>query len=354
VGKDTHQPTIELNGQRFNASTGKLIDGFSRVNQLVKPDVTPASSHSINRQPANSSKQMHKTAQHSRTLMRYAVKKPSTITTRVTVAMDVVPHKSGLATTEVFHKADSIRMHRAATTAQNSLVSRFGDMKSDFKSRNSAQHTDIMRQQPQPSTPRVEAVTTPITQRSTVTSMLLDKGLRAADSHSEVSVKKAKLHHRVGKIFGLSARGATISVSCLVVLVIGGLYMYQNIPDLSVRYASAKSGVRATLPNYQPSGFAVNSHIQYSPGELTIAYKANTGSRTYTVTQRNTSWNSDALKDHLTTIGGITPQTYPDNGRTIYLHDDNSADWVNSGVWYHITGNANLNTDQLIKIASSL
>jgi len=46
--------------------------------------------------------------------------------------------------------------------------------------------------------------------------------------------------------------------------------------------------------------------------------------------------------------------SYPDGGRTIFLHGSSDADWVEGGVWYSISGNANLNTEQLIKIAGSI
>jgi hypothetical protein len=139
----------------------------------------------------------------------------------------------------------------------------------------------------------------------------------------------------------------------LAVLALGGFFAYQNIPNMNVRYAAAKAGVSAGLPGYQPAGFAVNSHVEYSPGKISIAYKANADNRSYTVTQANTSWSSDALKDHLVTSGSQL-HTYPQNGQTIYLHDSAQADWVSNGIWYSIAGSSSLNTDQLIKIASSI
>lgn len=183
---------------------------------------------------------------------------------------------------------------------------------------------------------------------------MLDKGMRASTSHTSRTAKKQKLRHKVGSVLGLSKRATSIAAVTLSVFSFGTFFTYQNIPNINVRYAAAKSGVNASIPSYQPAGFSVNNHVQFSPGELTIAYKANADDRAYTVSQKNTSWNSDALKDHLVTKIGTTPMTYPDSGRTIYLHDDSSADWVQSGVWYSITGESSLNTDQLIKIATSI
>lgn len=183
---------------------------------------------------------------------------------------------------------------------------------------------------------------------------LLDKGLREADTHTMRLPKKQRLSRRISRKLGFGRRTVSVVSGSLAVLLLGGFFMYQNIPSINVRYAATKSGVHASLPGYQPAGFAVNSHVQYSPGQITIAYKANADNRSYTLSQQNTSWNSDALRDHLATATGSTPQSYPYSGLTIYLHDSSRADWVAGGVWYSIAGDSKLNTDQLIKIATSI
>ncbi len=346
MGKTTS--TIELNGQRYNAHTGVAIDGF----KLVQPSITK--NPSLKRAVAPS-KQIHKTTQQSHTLMRHAVKKPSTITDRKTIAMDVVPHTPGETASQVFHAPNADRFKRAAHVPKLSVVSRFGTVGSSPEAARAPQVSDMLRPNPALSTPKTPPTPSLVTHtNSHKTNKMLDKGLRAADSHNKPATKKEKLRHRVGRKFGLSKRATSITAGAMAVFALGGFFTYQNMPNINVRYAAAKAGVRASLPSYQPAGFAVNNHVEYEPGELTIAYKANADDRKYTVTQKNTTWNSDALKDHLTTSNETVPQTYPDNGRTIYLHEDSSADWVNNGVWYSISGDSSLNTDQLIKIATSI
>ncbi|MDB5182714.1 MAG: hypothetical protein JWO47_498 [Candidatus Saccharibacteria bacterium] len=354
VGKQEHQSIIEFNGQRFNARTGRLIDGISAPISPTKPtisDMAPANHASRALTP---SKQVHKTLQPSKTLMRRAVQKPSTITDRKTVAMDVVSHTPGQTAVEKFHSVSAERDLRAGKIRQNSLVNRFGGELHASKSVIAPEKLNML---PEEQTVR-EVLASPLLSAKydnrSATSKMLDKSLRSATSHEEKPIKKAKLHHRLGSKVGLSAKAASIAAGSLAVLLVGGFVAYQNIPNLSIRYASAKAGVHASLPTYQPAGFAINSHVGYSPGVISVAYKANADNRAYTITQKTTNWNSDALKEHLMGTTGIIPQSYPDNGQTIYLHDNNQADWVNNGVWYSITGNSNLNTDQLIKIATSL
>lgn len=300
------------------------------------------------------SKQIHKSTQPSKTLMRRAVTKPSTITDHKTVAMDVVSHAPGQTAVEKFHTVSAERDQRAGAIRQNSLVNRFGG---ELREANLNVKPEKLNIVPKTEAVRQSSIAPTIIQNlgnRATTNKMLDKSLRSATSHEAVSKKKPKLHHRVGHKLGLSAKAASITAGSLAVLVISGFVAYQNIPNLSVRYASAKAGVHASLPTYQPAGYAINSHVAYSPGQISVNYKANADQRAYKVTQKSTNWNSDALKEHLMSETGIIPQSYPDNGQTIYLHDDGQADWVNNGVWYSISGNSDLNTDQLIKIATSL
>ncbi len=347
--------TIELNGKRYDARTGVMIDGFRSVAGSIKsfPSKKPPLSRA-----QTPSKHVHKTQQPSQTLMRRAVKKPSVITTRKTVAMDVVPHSGDASTLNTsFHTANEERFRRAKSIHKLPLVSRFGSIGAN------ADRTTVQARAPQPishtntTSHTVAPATRPlVSAKSPIsrTDKMLNEGMRVATSHQKPTLKKAKLHHRIGGKLGLSKKAASVVASSIAVLAVGGFFLYQNIPNLSVRYASAKAGVPASLPEYQPAGFDVSKAVEYSPGQLTIAYHANADERKYTITQKNTSWNSEALKDHLAAAMGSEPQSYPDNGQTIYLHNDSSADWVAGGVWYSITGDSKLNTDQLIRIATSL
>ena len=359
MGKQLHQSIIELNGKRFNAQTGKLIDSVSAPISPAGDDKKLYMSD-VSRQPIaprskTVSKQVHKSTQSGKTLMRKAVKKPSTITTRKTVAMDVISQAPGRAAIEVFHSVNQSRVHRADSTRQNSLVSRFGgELRQAPVSIN-----PVLGNKSSVKTVAATAVNSSATVVSShndlLTNNLLTKGLRSANSHEEKASKSPKIHHRVGRKIGLSAKAASIATASLALLAIGGFVVYQNIPNIAVHYASIKAGVHATIPEYQPGGFAVSSHVQFDPGAIALSYKANADNRFYTVTQKATNWTSNALKEHLRSESkGTAPQIYTEGGRTIYLHDGSEADWVNNGVWYSITGNSSLSTDQLIKIATSL
>jgi len=355
VGQDTHQSIIELNGHRYDARTGKLLDSLK-----PKPAKSGPTSMDVRRphitHVVKPTKSIHKSVQPSRTLMRRAVQKPSVaVKSDKAVSMDVV-HAARTGSVESFHQVSHKRLKRAESTPKNSLISRFADFSvphsHSYKLSETIAPATVPVHQPTPvvSPPAVKAASYAHSKINKV----LEKGLRSADSHSKKPIKKNRLHHRIGRKVGLNARAASIAASSVAVLAFGSFFAYQNIPNISVRYAAAKAGVHGGLPGYQPSGFAVSSHVKYSPGIITISYKANADGRGYNLTQKNTDWDSQALKDHIASSNGMTPQIYPDNGRTIYLHGESSADWVAGGVWYSISGNASLNTDQLIKIASSI
>jgi len=356
VEEQTPKSTIELNGNRYDAKTGKLVHAQHAGHKSQIMDIKKPQAHHL----AKPSKSVHRKMQPSHTLMRKAVKKPSLITIYKTVAMDVVsPAVLKTASAEAFYGVSSQRVKRAESVRQNSLITRFADFNAKKP------HTAVLSDTIAPATVPVHepiivaippATAHPANQavKHSKTNKMLEKGLRSAESHNEKPAKKPKLHHRLGKRMGLSAKAASIAASTTAVLAFGVFFGYQNIPNINVRYAGAKSGVRAGLPSYQPAGFAVSNHVKYGTGSLTISYRANADDRSYDITQQNTGWDSAALKDHLTTTSGMTPQIYPDNGRTIYLHGTSSADWVAGGVWYTISDNANLNTDQLIKIATSI
>lgn len=126
------------------------------------------------------------------------------------------------------------------------------------------------------------------------------------------------------------------------------------MPNISLRYAVARSGVAANLPGYQPAGFALNSRIKYNPGQVVLSYQSNSDDRNYTITQSESNWNSDTLMSNYVATKTEQPQRYEDKGRTIYLYGESNATLVSNGVWYDIKGDAKLTSDQLIRIATSL
>jgi len=140
----------------------------------------------------------------------------------------------------------------------------------------------------------------------------------------------------------------------IIFLLIMGYFVYINIPLLSVRVASAQAGINATYPEYHPDGYSANGPVSYGDGQVTITFYASSGNLEYTINQSKSLWDSSALKEKIQNEAKNNPiTTTTERGLTIYSYSG-KAYWVNGGILYTITGNANLANDQIRRIATSL
>lgn len=336
---------IEINGRRYNTATGQVIDGF-----IGKPQKIALSSKKPAHTKAAPSHTVHGKRQPSHTLMRKAVKKPSLITSGRTVVMDLVPARPMQAKT-TFHAASNERIARAKAVKQNALIKRFSD---NLVGRPTSPVVDNIEAKLDNLFEHHQPIYQPkLVHKQQPADKLLEKGMRAANSHNQKLASKAKLHHRIGNKLGLGKKASSVMSASLAVLILGAFFAYQYKPNIEMHYAAARAGVNATLPGYKPAGYALNSKIDYSSGKLSLSYHANADGRGYILSQQNSNWDSQSLKSHLSSDQNLSLQTYPVAGRTIFFHDG-GADWVDKGIWYSISGNASLNTDQIIKIANSI
>lgn len=342
MGKTKHT-ILELNGKRYDAQTGRLI-------------AEPVSS-APSRQPARDikrtttvSRHVHKTAQRSQTLMRTGVKRPAAPTKMTSSAAlakpeaDIRPAQP--PTASLTAHSDNQRISRAHKVQRSKLVRKFSDFGAagptpKLAAQAATPSIAILPVRPAPQL----AARKPLRLKES----LIEKGLQNATSHTEKHLVKPAARGRKKR-----SRLATYGAGALATLLLAGFIGYQNVPNIAMRYAAARSGIAAGLPSYQPAGFALNRRIQYNPGQITLNYSSNADDRAFTITQRESNWNSDTLKTTYVSTKSDQVQTYEDKGRTIYLYGDNNATWVSSGVWYDINGDSQLNSDQLIRIATSM
>lgn len=339
--------TIEINGKRYDAKTGQVIKSPSSASipathQTQSPKRRAGTVSDISRSQPTTSHKVHKPAQRSQTLIRQAVKKPAKPAAvkqvKSRTSQDIKPAKkqhTGLVT----HHQDIARQARASKVKQSKLVSKFSGNKTTqhpLATSPVASRVQPLAVQPAP------ALTHPA-------NSILEAGLRNAQSHTQAFDNK-KSGKKPKKTRKLVSYGAGALAAVLLIAFIG----YQNIPNLSVRYASTRSGVQASLPDYKPAGFSMSHKVQYNPGQITVNFASNSDDRNFTITQRESSWNSDALLSSYVTAQSDQVQKYEDKGRTIFLYGNSNATWVNGGVWYEVSGDSQLNSDQLIRIASSM
>jgi hypothetical protein len=343
-----HQRSIVINGKRYDAQSGKELPHKSKTMAKTVHSVTKALD--VTRRPS-ASKHVHKTVERSKTLMRHAVSKPANIVkskASSNVSMSDVKNPALHTKQLVSHPIyDAEREKRAHQVKRSSLVQKFSDHKTSLHPvvpgmTPITKKTLPLTVQPAPALSHHDI---PVLSPS---DHLIVKGLRAAQSHAEPAPKRHKATR------SKRSRLASVAAGGMAVILLSIFFTYQNIPQISMRYAAAKAGVAARLPSYRPTGFAMNNNIQYNPGQITIRFDSNADERNFTITQRASTWNSDTLMSNFVAEATDQIQTFQDKGRTIYLYGESNATWVNGGVWYEIDGDSQLNSDQLIRIATSM
>lgn len=344
---------IEVNGKRYDALTGRMLDGPAPAprtgNVMDGIAKHPAKPQALHRSPApiQTAHKVHQNPEKSKTLMRSAVQKPTAV--KRSIVMDGIqkpaPQKS------VKHPLVQPGIHRtkrAAEIPKSRLISKFS--------------ADV----PHPVTPKVDVlpVQAPPEDEPHAQDALFQTlhhavspfqhALEHATSHNQPKAKKLRAHHKIARKMGVKPRVISTGAAALSVLLITGFVAYQNVPNLAMRVAAAKSGVHGGLPAYKPSGFSVKGPIQFTSGQITISYRSNSDDRAFSVVQRASGWNSDALLKNYVAVDNRAYQTYQDEDKTIFIYDGGDATWVDNGVWYQIEGKKALSSDQLLRMAQSL
>lgn len=323
------------------------MDGFIRRPQastskpISKPKPQPTT------RATHQSPKVGRTTQTSQTLMRHAVHKPahSTVPKISSKATPAEAKASPAAVRSPHHE----RQQRASQISKSSSISRF-----------SAHHTSSVTKKyaplavkPHPEETHHHTAHRAAKPASTAHNSF-EAALQNATSHQEPAHKTTKRRQRAAKKLGISVRSLNIGAISLAVVLLTGFIAYQNIPNVSMRMASAKAGFNASLPGYTPSGFGRAGSIQSSPGAVTVTFKSHSDNRNFQVSQKPSNWTSDSLLSNHVAVNQRDYQVYQDKGKTIYIYDGNNASWVNGGVWYEVTGNSSLSSEQLLRIADSM
>jgi hypothetical protein len=343
----------------------RVLDGFVRVGKAAKSSASTGA----------------RKQQRAQTLMRTAVKKPAAkpkVTATAAPFGTQAPARTSLGAKPTMFPGynDSIRAERAKAIPKSNLVRKFSDFGVNTK-QNVQQF--VRRTEPMPvvqPAPQLDHHTQPVVQPrpgaravaqtavaaqpaiASRSQQMMQRALQNATSHEQTLPiqKSRKPRSKTARRLGISTKIITISAACLAILLLGGFFAYQNVPNFAMRVAATRSGVAAGLPTYRPSGFAIKNPIRYTQGEIKVAFHSTTGdSRGFTISQKTSDWNSDTLLSNFVLASKNPYQTYQDSGRTIYIYNGNNATWVNGGIWYNISSaDASLSSDQLIRIATSM
>jgi hypothetical protein len=309
---------IKINGKSYDATTGAPIQHDSKTKSL-RPE------HAIAK-----SVQSHKT-QPSKTLRREVLKKP------VIYPRQIIKNDSGLTQTKLsVSTIDKSKLRASRTVAKSKYVSRFGSQHLY------STYIPSISDEVSPGPVLNHKLPTP---KSGFLSVAIDN----ATSHQQPLHKLPKSRRRsiVGRIAGVSS-------VALGVLILVSILGYQNLNNLKIDSASARSGFAASLPARQPSGYTL-TNINSNPGEVAINFLNNSdSSRKVTLTEKPSNWDSATLLSNYVSPVSNNYRVVQSKDQTVYILENNSATWVGNGVWYLLTGIQSLSNTQLVDLVSSI
>lgn len=342
---------IELNGKRYDAATGNLL-GKGRtpaqpmsgkvLDVFVQPKKSPSTRTTKPMPVAKEHRLKPHPQEHSKTLMRSTVHRPD-VTLKPAMKLQTqaqvmaIPLKT-IATKRSASQIDPSRAERAKQVAKHDGVRRFHSPQPIVH-----QFTlDSERQRAATNTAKPVAPPIAHVKRQSQLNTMLERAVANAKSHEQPMPKKpVSRKRRMANAWGVVA----------AFLVIAGFITYLNLPTINVKVASLQAGFSAHVPGYRPIGYNMSNTIRHHESEVTLAFYS--GDSTYQITQRPSDWNSQTLLDNAVALTG-KHQTLASKGRTIYVYNNHNATWVDGGIRYDITGNAELSSGDIISIADSL
>lgn len=361
----TKKTTITINGRLYDVITGmpvaatphqpaKQVPSARRQSPLPpqrafsdisRPIITPTPADP---RPAAQpdARTVHQHAQKSQTLYRKALKKPL-----------------ASATAAPGHRQSQARV--PAPVHRSPLIKKFADQSHSQDSTEHQQPAPIIHNQPHalnapaaiPTHPTVDKVIRTQAERRLAAAAPQPSGkelkeMLIKERLSEVSYPK-KESGKQASWLARQPRLITILTATLALLLLGGYLTYMTLPSISMRVAASRAGVDAGMPNYKPDGFSLSGPITYSPGEVVINYKSNTNQNSFTLRQKASNWDSQAVLDNYVMQQTDNYLTFQERGLTVYTFGDKAA-WVNGGLLYTLEGDAGLSSEQILRVATSM
>lgn len=352
---------IQINGASYNADTGKaiagkgrlipmaVIDGFIRrsprkqttkakAQSSPKPQKTKASAKSrATKSP--SARAIHHRTEHSKTLVRTAVQRPS-LKLKSAVSSIAKPVSSRLA-------IEKGRVSRAASTSKHSAVNRFSKPGSGHNTVHAVASPLRIRPRPR-QTQKDQVPQAPLATSHQRLERMLDEALTNADAHKQL-IKQ----HRYGRSpFGrilLWPKWLQVIAIVIAIAIIGLIILWRYVPQVSVSLVAHRAHIHATASAYTPAGYKFSKASATNNG-VNIRYKSADSDSSYTVNEVPSK--ADSASNAANTISkGSSVQTSQVGGNTVYIYGSSgNALWVNNGIKYTISNNSGLSSQQLLQI----
>lgn len=381
--------TIFLNGRRYDALTGKLlqddqnehassnrtsvsymtqqpgsqrsVEGFmqagfyhkpgSKLPKQVKLSTAKKTVHH------NIAPHLNRLNERSKTLMRDAVKHPG-----------VLKIKGSSQTAGKYVNQTMLKSMAATAPAKTAVVNRARAIRrSDFVNRASQYTKPAKPVLPDPDTIQTTANSevhlknldqlAQIESNPATDKIFSEAALKLIDSHQPVPLKEVRFYEKLADKLRLSVKSLFILCMFFLVVVFGSVSSYIFFNNLAMYVADNRTNIHGLLPTYKPLGFSLQS-IGYATGSPTgsikLSYVSNKNqSSTYVLQEQASTWDNQELIDSVVQPAvGVNFKTYQVGGRSLFIYDD-SAVWVTGGIYYFLVDSAGLSTSQVAPIANS-
>lgn len=342
---------VEINGNRYDAVSGRLIGAVRKAaNQAIKPTrglsidgftrrAAKAGSHA-----KRSVRELKRRPEHSKTLMRAAVKKPARAKSD-----DKIKFR-GLS-------ADHARADRARRIPRSSKVQRFGLL--SFRRSSEAKTGEVIS--PSPNLPVRTAAAATVALPSVMANAshhklerLLDYALAHADAHKK-SLEESTRARR--KFFGRLPRWLVISLMAVALSAAAGFVVWRQMPAASFKLAATKAHVNASMP-VPISGYKIGPITSTENAVTTTIQSTSDSSKKYIVTEQAGGQPEASLAASATTgtAGNASQvQTVQDQDKTYILSQDKnkSTATCTKGTNTVSVEAADLNVAQLLEAAKN-
>ena len=236
------------------------------------------------------------------------------------------------------------------------------------KKRADSPRTQFMVAKKTPTTPKViegEVLAsakrdTPVPKKSKPASIRVPSGRKGLKSVS----KKSAQSGRYGSLESLSSSAlATVRIAFSefskfgaavgAIILVAGYVFYLNLDNISLRVAANRAGFDAEVPSYSVAEYDLDRQIDSAPGIITLSFEQG-GQVGYTITERQSDWDSASLLHSHVERKASTYQTFQKQGLTLYVYNGNNATWVSGGIWYDLEAMTEINVQDLLEIAASI
>lgn len=316
---------IEINGNRYDAVSGQLIGAVKRAaRQAIKPaqglSIDGFTHHRAAKAGAPAKRSVHelkRRPEHSKALMRTAVKKPVRAKSEDNIKF------RGLS-------PDHARADRARHVPKSSKVQRFGLL--SFARSSEVKTGEVIVPSPNLSARSAMAATAMLPSVMTNAShykleRLLDYALAHADAHKKSLGQSTRAHR---KFIGRLPRWLSISLLILVALAATGFVIWRQMPAASFKLAATKAHVNANMPT-PISGYKIGLITSTQNAVTTTIQSISDSSKKYTVTQQ--AYNQPEASLAASTATGASGnsfqvQTVKDQDKTLLISQDKDKSTV--------------------------